>query len=72
MDAVEGETGSRRNVAVNYDEVFDAATEGVGAMLGARAITCGPREFRHDCDHRRVGIGMLYVGNTDGSIFAIR
>ena len=59
--------------AVNYDEVFDAATEGVGAMLGSEGnYVWTSRSFGTIATTAASASGMLYVGDQDGLIFAIR
>ncbi len=59
--------------AVNYDEVFDAATDGLGAMLGNDGnFVWTARSFGTITTTAVSASGMLYIGNSDGRIFAIR
>jgi outer membrane protein assembly factor BamB len=59
--------------AVNYDEVFDAATDDLGAMLGSGGnYVWTSRSFGTIATTAVSASGTLYVGNTDGRIFAVR
>jgi outer membrane protein assembly factor BamB len=59
--------------AVNYDDVFDAATDSLGAMLGSEGnYVWTSRSFGTITTTAVSAAGMLYVGNSNGRIFAIR
>lgn len=59
--------------AVNYDDVFDAATDSLGAMLGSEGnYVWTSRSFGTITTTVVSASGMLYVGNSNGRIFAIR
>jgi outer membrane protein assembly factor BamB len=59
--------------AINYDEVFDAATDGLGAMLGSEgSYLWTSRSFGTIATTAVSASGTLYVANTDGRVFAIR
>jgi outer membrane protein assembly factor BamB len=59
--------------AVNFDEVFDAATDGLGAMLGIEgSYVWTSRSFGTIATTAVSASGVLYIGNSDGRIFAIR
>ena len=59
--------------AVNFDDVFDAATGGLGAMLGSEGgYLWTSRSFGVITTTAVSPSGMLYVGNSNGRIFAIR
>jgi hypothetical protein len=59
--------------ALNFDDVFDAATGGLGAMLGSEGnYLWTSRSFGTITTTAVSPAGMLYVGNSNGRIFAIR
>jgi outer membrane protein assembly factor BamB len=59
--------------AINYDEVFDAATDGLGVMLGSEgSYVWTSRSFGTIATSAVSASGTLYVANTDGRVFAIR
>ena len=58
---------------LNFDDVFDAATGGLGAMLGGEGnYLWSSRSFGTITTTAVSPAGMLYVGNSNGRIFAIR
>ena len=59
--------------AVNYDDVFDAAADSLGAMLGGEGnFIWTSRSFGTIVTTAVSPAGMLYVGNSNGRIFAVR
>ncbi len=59
--------------AVNFDDVFDAATGGLGAMLGSEGnYLWTSRSFGTITTTAVSPSGTLYIGNSNGRIFAIR
>ena len=59
--------------ALNFDDVFDAATGGLGAMLGGEGnYLWTSRSFGTITTTAVSPAGMLYVGNSNGRIFAVR
>ena len=59
--------------AVNYDDVFDAAADSLGAMLGGEGnFIWTSRSFGTIATTAVSPAGMLYVGNSNGRIFAVR
>jgi outer membrane protein assembly factor BamB len=59
--------------ALNFDDVFDAATGGLGVMLGSEGnYLWTSRSFGTITTTAVSPAGMLYVGNSNGRIFAIR
>lgn len=59
--------------ALNFDDVFDAAGGGLGAMLGSEGnYLWTSRSFGTITTTAVSPSGMLYVGNSNGRIFAIR
>jgi outer membrane protein assembly factor BamB len=59
--------------ALNFDDVFDAATGGLGVMLGSEGnYLWTSRSFGTITTTAVSPSGILYVGNSNGRIFAIR
>jgi len=59
--------------ALNFDDVFDAATGGLGAMLGGEGnYLWTSRSFGTITTTAVSPAGILYVGNSNGRIFAVR
>jgi outer membrane protein assembly factor BamB len=58
---------------LNFDDVFDAAAGGLGVMLGGEGnYLWTSRSFGTITTTAVSPAGMLYVGNSNGRIFAIR
>jgi len=59
--------------ALNFDDVFDAADGGLGVMLGGEGnYLWTSRSFGTITTTAVSPAGMLYVGNSNGRVFAIR
>jgi outer membrane protein assembly factor BamB len=59
--------------ALNFDDVFDASTGGLGVMLGGEGnYLWTSRSFGTITTTAVSPAGILYVGNSNGRVFAIR